>query len=327
MFNLFNTRVMKSNLLRWSCLLSLGLLATWLSACSEEDGPSQKGDVEFEITDAPIDDPSVEGVFVTIADVKVDGQSISGFTKTTIDLKAYQEGNTKALGNAQLDAKTYSNILLVLDLDEDANGNGPGCYVLSDNGTKYKLKNTTTGTYELAVSDSWEVAGNTTNEIVMDFDLRKSIRYDENSAIQFQFVSDNELKSAVRVVSKSNAGMIKGSYNESVSPNADKVIVYAYKKGTFNTNKETQGDILFANAVTSAEVKSGLTGTSYTLALLEEGEYELHFAAHSENASGKLAFDTMLASETKLNGSVKDFVEVTGGVTLNLSTSISGILN
>ncbi|MGE0772504.1 MAG: DUF4382 domain-containing protein [Cyclobacteriaceae bacterium] len=318
---------MNFNLLKWSCLVTIGLSAIWFSACNEEDGPSQKGDVDFEITDAPIDDSSVKGVFVTIADVKVDGQSLSGFTKTTIDLKAYQEGNTKALGSAQLDAKTYSNILLVLDLDEDANGNEPGCYVLSEDGTKFKLKNTTTGTHELAVSDSWEVAGNTTNEIVMDFDLRKSIRYDENSAIQFQFVSDNELKSAVRVVSKANAGMIKGTYNENVSANADKVIVYAYKRGTFNANTETQGNILFANSVTSAEVKSGLTGNSYTLALLEEGEYELHFAAHSKNTSGKLTFDTMLASETKLNGSVKDFVEVTGGVTLNLSTSISGILN
>ena len=41
----------------------------------------------IEITDAPIDDPNVAGVFVTIVDIKVNGQSWSGFDgKTTFDL-------------------------------------------------------------------------------------------------------------------------------------------------------------------------------------------------------------------------------------------------
>src|SRR5258708_29601433 len=90
-----------------------------LPACNKKE-PMGKGEAEFQITDAPSDDASIQGVFVTVADVKVDGQSLSGFTKQTIDLKAYQQGSTKLLGTAQFNAKAYSNVTLVLDTDLDA---------------------------------------------------------------------------------------------------------------------------------------------------------------------------------------------------------------
>jgi hypothetical protein len=38
--------------------------------------------LKIELTDAPIDDTRVEGVFVTIADVKVDGQSLEGIQQS-----------------------------------------------------------------------------------------------------------------------------------------------------------------------------------------------------------------------------------------------------
>ena len=167
--------------------------------------------------------------------------------------------------------------MLVLDLENDASGNPPGCYVIDQNDTKYQLKSTTSGTTEIVLNKSWSVAKDTKTNIVMDFDLRKAIRYSDGASAGYSFVSDDNLKAAVKLVAKAKTGTIKGAYEEETNSDADKIIVYAYKKDTFNaaTETEPQGsdNILFANASGSAEVKwnSLSGGDQYTLAFLEEG--------------------------------------------------------
>ena len=94
------------------------------------------GNVSYEITDSPCDDPNVQGVFVTVVAIKVDGKAISNFSKTTIDLAAYQRGSTKVIGNTDLQSGTYSNITLVLDNTADQNGTAPGCYILTKSNEK-----------------------------------------------------------------------------------------------------------------------------------------------------------------------------------------------
>jgi hypothetical protein len=314
------------NSLAFMMVAALGLV---LGACNEDE-PMGKGDVDFEITDAPSDDASVKSVFVTVTDVKISGQSVQGFTKQTIDLKAYQEGNTKLFASAkQLDAKSYSNLTLVLDMNTDASGNSPGCYVQTTDNAKYKLASAASSTMEVAVNKSWSVANNTKSTVVLDFDLRKSIRYMDDPAVKYNFVSSGELSSAIRVVGKENAGTISGTYQENGNSNADKIIVYAYKKGSFNASTETsaqgEGKVLFANAVTSAEVKQGITGKTFKLALLESGEYELHFAAHKKDANNRLVLQGMLNSQSSVNGSVAEIIKVDAGVTISVSAMIDAL--
>ena len=297
-----------------------------ISAC-DDDETMGKGDVDFEITDAPSDDASVKGVFVTITEVRIDGKPVTGFTKQTIDLKAYNEGSTKLLVSAkQLDAKSYNNLTLVMDANTDANGNSPGCYVQTTDNTKYKLRSTASSTFDVAVNKSWSVANNTKSTVVMDFELRKALKYSSDPAIRYDFVGDGELSSAIRVVNKENTGTINGSYQESAGGSSDKIIVYAYKKGTFNQSTETtaQGDgqVFFANAATSAEVRQGLSGKSFKLALLEAGEYELYFAGYDQDASNRMTFKSMLSSETSVDGSVMGIINVQAGATINVSAMI-----
>ena len=320
------------NRVSWMKTIFFGCAVTMFTACSENDndGPMGQGDVTFEATDAPVDDASVKGVIVTVSDVKVDGQSISGFTKQTIDLKAFQDGNTKVLGDARLDARSYSNLTLVLDLNEDAQGNSPGCYVLDQSNAKYQLKSTSSGTMNLVLNQPWSASKDAQTNVVMDFDLRESIRYSDDPSIRYQFVSDNNLNAAVRLVTKQSSGTIKGTYQNESAVDSEKIIVYAYKKGTFNASTETQAQgtdgIYFKNAVGSAEVRSGLNGSFYTLAYLPAGEYELHFAAYSKNTTtGRMSFDAMLQSETSVNGSIADAVRVDANATVNISTSIKGV--
>lgn len=322
---------MRTNSLSWIKALLFGCAATLFTACDDSNEPMGQGEVEFEITDAPTDDANVKGVIVTVADIKVDGQSIAGFTKQTIDLKAYFDGNTKFLGNAVMNAKTYSNVVLVLDLDSDVQGNSPGCYVLGQDNIKYKLKSTATGKTDIVINQSWRAVKNAKTKIVMDFDLRKSIKYSDDPSIRYNFVSDNNLKAAVRLVAREKSGTIKGTYQDDSNTDAEKIIVYAYKKGTFNASTETQAQgtdgVYFKNAVASTEIKESLTGKVYTLAFLQEGEYELHFAAYSKNTTtGRVSFDAMLQSETNVDGAVANFFKVKAASTINISTSIKGII-
>lgn len=324
------SEIMTSKILNFSKILLIGIAAFAVQSCNDNDDPSSgMGEVEFEITDAPSDDATVKGVFVTVTDIKVDGESVGLAQKQTIDLTAYTEGQTKLLGAAQLDAKTYSSITLILDNESDATGNSPGNYVLTTDESKYELTGTTSGTTEIVLNKSIDVVANSSNTIVLDFDLRKAIQRSSNSAVKYQFVSSNELKLAVRAITKTNAGEIKGTYQETFSTNADKVIVYAYHKGEFNQSTETTPDgngRMFKNAVTSTVVKGGLTD-SYELHFLEEGEYEIAFAAYNKNAvTNQYELNTMLDAEITITGSVANFITVGANSSTSISADITGLL-
>jgi hypothetical protein len=319
---------MKTLNVSWTKTILFACAVGMLPACNKSSEPMGKGEVEFQITDAPVDDASVKSVFVTVADIKVDGQSVSGFTKQTIDLKAYQAGATKVLGATQLDAKAHSTVTLVLDTDNDASGSTPGCYVMTTDNSKYKLWNS--GTIDVAINKGWSVATGAKSTLVVDFDLRKSIRAMADQSVRYHFVSNDNLQTSVRLVSQDKSGDISGTYNEQTSSNADMVIVYAYKKGSFNANTETvaQGDdaIFFKNAISSTAVKTNLSGNTFKLAFLDEGDYELHFAAYNKNSiSNQFVFQNMLSAQTSINGSVGSFVTVQSGMTLSITSVITGI--
>lgn len=268
------------------------LFSATLTSCNKDDdnngsGGSGSAATTIKVTDAPFDDANVTGAFVTISEIKVDGQTVQGFTKTTVDLAAYQNGNTKTLGTFNLDAKNYSNITFVLDFDTDASGNAPGSYVLTTGNVKHKL---TTTSNVITVSKNYALQAGASNSLVADFDLRKMIvAQSGGGADQYNFATTAELQNSVRVVSENNSSKISGTLTDGVSASA-KVVAYAYKKGTFNRATEMSGqgssNIQFSNAVTSTVVASG---GSYQLNFLESGDYEVHFASYKDaNADGKL---------------------------------------
>ncbi|MEP2774112.1 MAG: DUF4382 domain-containing protein [Fulvivirga sp.] len=302
-------------------------------ACSDDDSetPMTKGNASIEMTDAPIDDANIEGVFVTVTDVKVDGETFAGFTgKQTFNLMALQNGNTKVLGSGELDARAYSNITFVLDYESDANGNAPGCYIMTANGTKQELESSAGSTGEIVVNNAYEVKSSTQSRIIADFDLRKAVKYSNNAEREFEFVSDAELRSAVRVMNESKTGSIKGNYSEDMTSETGKVVVFAYEEGTFNANTESEpsgeANIRFANAVSSSVVTEG--SGEYELSFLNEGNYELKFASYKDTDNdGEFTFDAMLDSETQIDGSVSDVITVDAESQIIVSTTITGILN
>lgn len=307
---------------------ALGFLV--FASCSDNETGS--GELSIEITDAPVDNANVSAVFITVTDVKIDGKSFPGFTgKQTINLLALQEGNTKLLGTGNLDARTYSNITLVLDTELDANGNAPGCYVLTTGQHKHKLAAAASGLLEVTASRGFQVAQNAESTVVIDFDLRKAITKSSEASSNFKFTTQAELNNALRLVTKSRSGNIRGSYQGGSGSQADKVVVYAYKKGTFNLNTETtpQGSsgLLFAQAVSSTTVNAGLTSGNYKLAFLEEGDYELYFVTYQENENGEMNFEAVMQAEIRINGSVTNFITLSAGAGLNITVLVTGILS
>jgi hypothetical protein len=314
-------------------IISLMLLAILASACKEDANPEMMGDLTMKITDAPIDDAEVRGVFVTVVDVMVDGESYAGFEgRQTIDLTAYQNGETFVLGGAELEAGTYNNLTLVLDLDEDASGNSPGCYVLTADNSKQDLAGGVTGTVELAVAKSFTIQSNSETELVIDVDLRKAVRYadgDDSDARSFRFAPRTELAASLRVVNVEEAGTLRGDFGSNTFSDPDRVVVYAYTAGSFERSTEeteSDDDVSFQGAVTShAAVKSGGEFT-YELNYLPEGEYELVLVALSEEDNGSYAFEGFLQTSLSLNGSVSSLVEVDATTTTVIELSILGLI-
>lgn len=302
------------------------LLAFAFSNCTKDENSNADGKVRFELTDAPIDDPDVQGVFVTVAAVKVDGQEIDGFMgKQTFDLKTYQNGQVKVIGeDNDLRAGTYSDVRLVLDYDQDATGASPGCYILFKNGTKQALKTASTTSNEIKATGTLDVAASQTTAAVFDFDLRKSIAYNNNGV--YHFATDSELSSALRLTTRAQTGTIKGEVNDLFGQSGSKIVVYAYKKGTYNASeKQPQGasGIKFKNAVSSAIVGEG---GNFTLAFLEAGDYELHFVGYDDaNDDGKIEEKGMLVLDI-LGGLDLNSLRLDASATLQLDLTITGIL-
>lgn len=309
---------------KFSLLLLAVSMTTLLTNCENEmkdDGSEMNGSARFEITDAPIDDAGVEGAFVTVSEIKVDGQTVEGFNKTTIDVLAYQNGATELLANADLEAKSYSQVTLVLDYATDADGNSPGCYIKKQGSSaKQELKSSVD---EFTIKKDFEVMGNSQTNLVFDFDLRKCIKREDGTDDEYEFVTPAEMEAGIRLVAKKSAGVIKGKCSNT---NSDKVVVYAYKKGEFNRNSEMKGqgasNVEFANAVTSAEIDAS---GNYQLHFLEEGDYELHYCAYEENNEGKFEIKGTLLVD--ILGSINlSSVSVNASSTTTVDVSATGIL-
>ncbi len=313
-------------------LLLTGLV--FFTNCKDDDDglSGSTGSVQFEITDGPIDDTNITAAFVTISAIEVDGETLDMTTNQTIDLMAYQNGETKILGMMDLETDTYNEVKLVLDCGTDTTGNSPGCYVLTKDGTKHNLQVGSDSKFDLEIeTGSFEVMDSATTNVVLDFDLRKAIRYEDSptSDDRFDFVTESELEDAIRIVAKAEAGMIEGSVSDDLGIVGDKIVVYVYEKGSFDRSEEIDGqgesEIQFKNAVASAAVDAQ---GNYTLAFLEEGDYEIHVFGYEDSDSdgemelmGELSLDLLGNLGLDLND-----ISVGSNATVELSLLVTGIL-
>jgi hypothetical protein len=290
-----------------------------LNSCNDDDSKSR---FNLDMTDAPSDDANVEGVFVTVVDVKLDGASMEGFTTTTFDISAYQNGETKNIFSNDIDASSYNNVTLVLDHETDADGNSPGTYVLLENGTKDRISSSSTS--ELTTNINLEMTSEGEESYVIDFDLRKAIVRENEDETDYSMNSNIESSNTIRAVNEAESGNVNGNAaNESNMEG--QVIVYAYSKGSFNEETETSGQTHFANAVSSAKVESD---GDFTLAFLEEGEYDIYFANYKDtDNNGTTEFEGLIELNIigEISSTLSTGVEVSANAEVDLSLELIGL--
>lgn len=309
-------------------LLMLVMCSFIFVQCTDDAKDEDQKEVSIQMTDAPIDDADVSAVFVTVAEVKVDGETFSGFSgKKTINVKALQNGSVDVLGTADLDAKAYSNITLVLDLDTDDQGNAMGCYVERANGTKESLAGSATGTIDVTSQGTIDLATETRSsvEVVLDFDLRKAIKT-SSSNNSYDFVSSADLSSSVRTVVKHETGTVKGSTTNNSGASNDKVVAYIYAKGTYDAsekNRQGANNIRFKNAVSSSAVDAS---GNFQLSYLNSGEYDVVFAAYNYDAQNKAEFKGTLEVGGLLTGTILGAVTVNAEAQATLSFDFTALL-
>ena len=304
-------------------LLSAMAMITGVSACIKETvQESLNGSTRIEITDGPVDDNKVSGVYITVSAILIDGVPVSNFNPVTFDLKALNNGKTKLLTDVVLTPKNYSELTLVLSYDKDDSGAFPGSYVLDQAGNKHALN---AEFKDIKLNYSFIADPAFTNNLLIDVDLRKALIRSTRPDDNYDFPYFPTLVSAFKIVDKDQSGSITGIISN-IPANDEKVIVYAYKTGTYNDDEYvTHGDqpIEFSNSVKSSEVDA--TGT-FKFNFLEKGDYELHFAKYIKDASGeKYEIDAIYTMEPVQSSSGKS-VKVTPNANTNVEFILTGEL-
>jgi hypothetical protein len=304
-------------------------MVTFTSCNKDDNSGTSEGTMSVKLTDAPIDDANVKATYVTVTQVKVDGKALENFSPQTIEISAYTKGNARLLLSQQMAASSHQNISLVLNYAQDADGNSPGCYIVTSDDMKHTLSSSADATGEITLNKDFDISSSSETKLVLDFDLRKSIQHGNsaNAESDYSFVSQTELSNAFRVVEEDSTGSVQGTTEGSLS-GSDEVVVYAYKKGTYNENTETtaQGsnNLRFTHAVTSAKVASD---GSYKLAFLESGDYEIHVASYSENGNtGEMEFNGTVTASSNITGLLLNNITVEANAQVSLDISLKSIL-
>lgn len=286
------------------------LLASSLLLACDDDNETTKGRVSVSITDAPIDDANVSAVFISINSVELKGPdgwtTLDSFEEPVkIDLLSYQNGEAYFLTDEVIDAGSYSEVRLMLEIQDKVNGiqQNEGCYIEYKDGSTQPLLVPSGGRSGYKAKGAFDITAGGVVALTLDFDVRKAVVESGSSG---KFI----LKPTIRLIANQDASMITGTFDQE-GEMFSKIIVFAYADDTFTeseTNEPGDEEVRFANAVTSSTLNED---GAFTLAFMESGTYDLHFASYDENGDF-----------IELIGSSND-VEVEAGINLSLEISLS----
>ena len=267
------------------------------------------GTASFEATDAAVDAENISGVYLSVDELQVisNGEvknSITFEEPEVFDIMAYQNGQTKLMGETELDAGAYDDVRLILTSTAQA-------WVEFTDNTTQEITVPSGSTSGYKIKGDFEVLANGVSEVVLDVDLRKALVQEGNG--------DYKLRPTARLISKAESGTIQGSVDMSNMQNADKVVVYAYLEGTYNeseTSEPAEGSSRFEGSINSAVVSS--TG-AFTLAFMPVGDYEIIVASYSEDAlTNEFQFESATAVEVEVNGNLTSIFSVEARSVTNL---------
>lgn len=246
-------------------ILSLSLLdgcGGTLGGNPEVDGtdPSLQKGLSFAIMDAPVAD--AKNVFLTVeslALLKSDGGwlTIPLETKTEIDLLHYQNGLTAPLASiAQIAPGTYAQTRLVLSDSSPAR-------LVDLSGVEHVLKVPSGSESGLKINSPITIEAGLAKAMVIDFDLRKSIKLTGNwNNPNAKYI----LKPVLRMVDRQEAGSIQG-------PMAVGDVVCLYAAGAVKDSSDDCENSVASGSISNSNVHiSFLAIGVYDLRIFKDGQ-------------------------------------------------------
>ncbi len=242
------------------------------NAC--ESNESDKGVINLSITDAPVDQDDISGVFITVTGIQyhtdVEGWiTFEEFEGPQIfNLLDLTRGESDMLGSFELNGGKYTQLRFMLDAPIQGQGtpSNPGCYVQFTDQSTLPLFVPSGSESGFKAVGEFTVPINGDVDITADFDVRKSIIATNNTE---QYI----LKPTIRIVVDNQAGSIKGDVEN--APADALVVIYAYESGSYNESETvaaSEESPLFPNAI-SSDVVCDLN--KYHIAYLAAGTYDL----------------------------------------------------
>jgi len=265
-------------------LLLLLVLSTAFFSCSESENNDTQGRLGISLTDGPIDDENVSGVYISIIRIELkkdeDWTTFNEFdTPVLVNLLDYQNGESVFLTDETVDAGDYKEVRLILDIPERSGRviQNPGTYIEFDDGSTQPLFVPSGAQSGYKAKGQFTVPAGGVVNLTLDFDVRKAVVEAGKSG---KFI----LKPVVRLVVNQNAGLIEGEI-DMAGVEINNVNVFAYEDDTFTEDElvdPSDENTRFPNAVTSSKVSEG---GKFVLAFLNPGNYDLYFAQYDENGA------------------------------------------
>ncbi|MBN1820318.1 MAG: hypothetical protein JW833_06360 [Prolixibacteraceae bacterium] len=287
----------------------------------------EEGGIMLSLSVLPSEFNDVLGAFITISEVWLDNKKLNGFSKQTIELSAYQEGDIKLLFSGNINGGTFKKITLILDHDTDETGDFPGCYILNDDNQKEQI-NSCNRLNKIDFTKTINVNPDKTTEVVFQADLEKILAFHLQPINSGKWDSQNfiELSDSFKVVLKEECSMVKGEISR-LNCSACEIYVLAYKKGEIgmleNCFDQEQYTTLIKNAVAGSKVKPY---GGYQLSLLEAGEYEIHLVSFNREYNRMFRFKGMVNSSSNIPGLILKNVSVPAKSEIQLNIDIIGVI-
>ncbi len=267
-------------------LLALSSLTLGAAACT--------GSVNLDVTDAPVD--QAKNVVVQFSGVTFQPTGAAAFTETfasplSIDLLALDGGGTESLlsGKKLRDGK-YDSITL----NVNAVGDGSDSYVVltSSPSTKNPLTLSSADAGGLTITGGFSVKKDTTQNYVIDFDLRKSVRDPVTGTTSYQ------LKPALRLVNVDDSGSIFGTVTGAGASGCAPA-VYVYQGSGATTGDEGSANPPYSS--TLVRFDSATSTYTYKAAFLPPGNYTVAATCKADQDSADLSGDITLSGSVNVS--------------------------
>ncbi len=263
------------------------------TSCSVDDG--FKGKLILSITDSPLDADEVKGVNLVFTNIEIkrkeEWKSLKTFDQPQgINLLAFTDGKSFPMVDQLIEPGTFSEIRFSLNVsDGSALIRNPLCNIEFTDGTTQVLLLPTNAAQEFIITREISIKPNQTLDLTLDVDVRKSII--KNTQNQYIFTP------SIRTLVTFETGSISGKILNLLE--SDRIIVFAYKAGQYNSGESNEVDgIRFKNSITASKVKK----SKFTTAFLEAGTYDLVFTKQTKTGE----FINVVGVERNISIEAKD---------------------